>query len=69
MGKWGTVLIFVAMAALSWGVYVPVVHLAAQKLGSNLRAFLFVGVAYFLVAVLVPCVLIFVLKNDREKSF
>lgn len=58
------VLMFIACAALSWGVYVPIVHEAASKLGSNLRAFLFVGLAYFLVAVVVPCIFIFVLKND-----
>ncbi len=61
--KW-TVLAFVAGAALSWGIYVPLVHEATSKLGSNLRAFLMVGVAYFLVAVLVPCLFIFFLKND-----
>ncbi|MFN8710482.1 MAG: hypothetical protein ACK526_12400 [Planctomyces sp.] len=61
--KW-TVLAFVAGAALSWGVYVPLVHEATSKLGSNLRAFLMVGVAYFLVAVLVPAIFIFLLKND-----
>ena len=64
MPKWLVVLLFVAGAALSWGVYVPLVHGAAMKLQSNLRAFLFVGVAYFLVAVLVPMLLIFVLKYD-----
>lgn len=58
------VLLFVTGAALSWGVYVPVVHEAAQSLKSNLRAFLLVGVAYFLVAVIVPVVFIFVLKSD-----
>ncbi|MGQ0633350.1 MAG: hypothetical protein ACT4QC_01970 [Planctomycetaceae bacterium] len=64
MSKVGLVLLFVAGAALSWGVYVPTVHEAAQSLKSNLRAFLFVGIAYFLVAVLVPGIFIFVLKND-----
>jgi uncharacterized membrane protein len=64
MPKWLVVLLFVAGAALSWGVYVPLVHGAAVKLQSNLRAFLFVGVAYFLVAVLVPMLLIFVMKYD-----
>jgi hypothetical protein len=64
MPKWLIVLLFVAGAALSWGVYVPLVHGAAMKFQSNLRAFLFVGVAYFLVAVLVPAVLIFVMKFD-----
>ncbi|WP_298861942.1 hypothetical protein [uncultured Gimesia sp.] len=64
MSKWAVVLMFVIGAALSWGVYVPLVHVAAQKLGSNLRAFLFVGVAYFLVAVLIPAFFIFVLDKD-----
>lgn len=62
--KWLLVATFVAGAALSWGVYVPLVHLATTKIGSNLRAFLMVGVAYFLVAVLVPSLFIFVLKSD-----
>jgi hypothetical protein len=64
MPKWLLVLLFVAGAALSWGVYVPLVHTAATLLKSNLRAFLFVGVAYFLVAVLVPVALIFVMNWD-----
>lgn len=58
MGKNTLVLLFIAGAAFSWGFYVPVVHEAAHKIGSNLRAFLFVGVAYFLVAVLIPGILI-----------
>ena len=48
----------------AWGVYVPIVHGASTRLQSNLRAFLFVGVAYFLVAILIPSFLIFVLKFD-----
>jgi purine-cytosine permease-like protein len=43
MMKWLVVLSFVAGAALSWGVYVPVVHRAAFELKSKLRAFMFVG--------------------------
>lgn len=62
------VLLFVAGAALSWGVYVPLVHGAATRLHSSLRAFLFVGVAYFLVAVLVPMVLLFVMKYDPTEK-
>jgi hypothetical protein len=42
MSKWLVVLSFIAGAALSWGVYVPVVHRAAFELKSNLRAFMFV---------------------------
>lgn len=58
MDKKLLVILFIAGAAFSWGFYVPVVHLAAEKIGSNLRAFLFVGVAYFLVAVLIPGIMI-----------
>jgi hypothetical protein len=64
MMKWLVVLSFVAGAAFSWGVYVPVVHRAAFELKSNLRAFMFVGTAYFIVAVLIPAFFIFVAKSD-----
>ena len=64
MSKWLVVLSFIAGAALSWGVYVPVVHRAAFELKSNLRAFMFVGVAYFIAAVLIPACFIFVAKAD-----
>jgi hypothetical protein len=65
--KWFWVLLFVLGAALSWGVYVPVVHKATAELKSNLRAFLFVGVAYFLVAVLIPSLFIFVLGDPTQR--
>ena len=64
MSKFGVVALFVLGAALSWGLYVPSVHVAASQLKSNLRAFLFVGVAYFLVAVLSPAAFIFIAKYD-----
>ena len=69
MPKWLTVALFIAGAALTWGVYVPSIHLAAKgtpgiSLNSNLRAFLFVGVAYFLTAVLIPLALIFLFDYD-----
>ena len=48
-------LIFVLGAALSWGCYVPLMHEGQSLLkGGALRAFLCVGVAYFLTAVVVP---------------
>ncbi len=58
------VLAFVAGAVISWGVYVPTVHRAAEQLHSSLRAFLFVGVAYFLTAVMIPLALIFIFNYD-----
>jgi len=51
-------LLFVLGAALSWGAYVPTIHHGQLGLpaGANraLKAFLFVGLAYFIVAVVVP---------------
>ncbi len=46
--------LFAAGAALAWGTYGPTLHKAQMVFGNPLKAFLMVGVAYFLVAVLVP---------------
>lgn len=64
MSKMWIVLLFVAGAALSWGLYVPSVHEAAMAAKSNLRAFLLVGVAYFIVAVMIPLLMIYVMHFD-----
>lgn len=53
-------IVFVIGAALSWGCYVPTLHEGQKELGGGkppkgpLRAFLLVGVAYFVTAVLIP---------------
>jgi hypothetical protein len=49
-------LIFVLGAVLSWGVYGPALHKGQVTLGNPLKALLCVGVAYFLVGVLVPVI-------------
>jgi hypothetical protein len=50
---------FVAGAALSWGVYGSMLHDGQGKLGSPMRALLCVGVAYFLIGVLIPLAVLF----------
>lgn len=45
---------FVAGAVLSWGLYGPALHRGQIGLGNPMKALLGVGVAYFLIAVLVP---------------
>jgi hypothetical protein len=45
---------YVAGAVLSWGVYGAMLHQGQVRLGSPMRALLCVGVAYFLIGVLVP---------------
>jgi len=47
-------MLFVAGAVLSWGVYGVALHRGQVALGNPMRALLCVGVAYFLIAILVP---------------
>jgi len=58
-------MIFVVMTVVCWGAYVPTLHNGQMALGKNsaLRAFLFVGLAYFITAV---GVLAFVLLTKSE---
>lgn len=49
-------ILFVIGAVLSWGMYGPALHKGQVQLGNPLRALLCVGLAYFLVGVLVPAV-------------
>jgi len=49
-------IIFALGAAISWGLYGPALHRGQVQLGNPLRALLCVGVAYFLVGVLVPVI-------------
>lgn len=46
--------IFVAGAVLSWGAYGALLYQGQTQLGHPLKALLCVGVAYFLIGVLVP---------------
>jgi uncharacterized membrane protein len=47
-------ILFALGAALSWGLYGPALHRGQVALGSPMRALLCVGVAYFLIGVMVP---------------
>ncbi len=56
MSKW---LPFVMLTILSWGTYIPTLHRGQVALGgSGIHAFLMVGVAYVLVAIAVPGLMI-----------
>ena len=48
----------IALTAACWGVYGPVLHFGREAMHSNLRPFMCVGMAYFVIAVLVPLVLL-----------
>jgi hypothetical protein len=49
-----TWLVFVLGAVLSWGAYGVLLHRGQVLLGNPLKALLCVGVAYFLIGVLIP---------------
>jgi hypothetical protein len=48
----------VALTAVCWGVYGPVLHFGREAMHSSLRPFVCVGLAYFLIAVLIPLALL-----------
>ncbi len=49
----------IAMAACCWGMYGPVLHHGRELMHSALRPFVCVGVAYFVIAVLAPLIVLF----------
>jgi len=49
-------ILFALGAALAWGLYGPALHQGQVQLGSPMRALLCVGIAYFLIGVLVPII-------------
>ena len=56
MSRW---LPFVLLTVLSWGTYIPTLHKGQLALnGSGVHAFMMVGVAYLLVAIAIPGVII-----------
>src|SRR5947209_8450878 len=54
-------IVYVALAGLAWGTYVPIIFYGGSELGgkpnARLMAILCVGVAYFVIGVLLPLVL------------
>ena len=48
--------VFVAGAVLSWGAYGALLQRGGAQLGNPLKALLCVGVAYFLIGIIVPVV-------------
>jgi hypothetical protein len=48
----------IGLTAACWGTYGPVLHIGREHMHSPLRPFVCVGVAYFVIAVVVPLVLL-----------
>ncbi|MGH7194854.1 MAG: hypothetical protein ACREJM_15165, partial [Candidatus Saccharimonadales bacterium] len=61
------VLLFVAMTAICWGVYGPMLHKGQMLMqGSRLRPLICVGVAYFVIAVMVSSVILWFVPEPGE---
>lgn len=68
--RWGMVTLFTAMTALSWGVYGPTLHRGQMAMaGSRLRPFICVGVSYFLMAVIIPCLILLQWQEPGRFTF
>jgi drug/metabolite transporter (DMT)-like permease len=61
-------ILFALGAALSWGLYGPALHRGQVELGNPMRALLCVGIAYFLIGVLVPLVTLSSQVHDEGLS-
>jgi hypothetical protein len=64
-------LIFVFVTFICWGVYGPTLHLGQEGMGaegqkSSLRPFVCVGIAYFLIAVIYPLIVLFTKGEKGE---
>jgi hypothetical protein len=58
-GEFFTIIGAIALTALCWGSYGPVLHKGQAKMeGSRMRPFLCVGLAYFAIAVIVPSMIL-----------
>jgi drug/metabolite transporter (DMT)-like permease len=51
-------MIFVGLAGLAWGVYVPLIAQGGKELKNSYASFLCVGIAYFVIAILFPLVIL-----------
>ncbi len=68
--EWALVLTYTLMTALCWGVYGPTLHKGQMAMaGSRLRPFLLVGISYFLVAVILPYVILAAAPDHGAWSF
>jgi nitrate reductase gamma subunit len=64
------IVLFIAMTALCWGSYGPILHKGQVLMGgSRLRPFICVGIAYFLIAVLLPLALLPLLEKNAALTF
>ena len=66
-------LIYVALAGLAWGTYVPIIFYGGGELGgkplSRMLAILCVGGAYFVIGVLIPLYFLFTGSEGQQPTY
>jgi hypothetical protein len=63
-------LVSIAITALCWGTYGPMLHWGQHDMGGGrLRTFICVGIAYFLVAIVVPVAFMLLTGWEMEKKY
>ena len=68
--NWLAVGLSIGLAVLCWGSYGPFLHIGQSKMGgSRLRPFCCVGIAYFLIAVIIPVVLLVSMAMHQTSGY
>jgi len=66
-------LLFVTIAGVSWGTYVPLIFYGGSELGgkpsSRLAAILCVGIAYFIMAIIIPGIILSTTEADKQPNW
>lgn len=63
-------IVSVLITAVCWGIYGPILHWGQHDMGGGrLRTFICVGVAYFLVAIVVPIVFMSLTRWEMEEKY
>ena len=70
MVDWLKIIGAIVLTAISWGVYGPVLHKGQMAMqGSRLRPLICVGIAYLVIAVVVPLLLMPIVNDPGEWTF
>lgn len=69
MKHYAFTMLAIALTVFCWGIYGPVLHKGQQAMGgSRLRPLICVGLAYFVIAVVVPGVLLYLRGEQGEPT-
>jgi hypothetical protein len=62
-------IVSILLTAVCWGTYGPILHWGQQDMGGRLRTFICVGIAYFLVAIVIPVVWMQVTRFEMGEGY